>query len=232
MSEYPFFPVFVDTYLADTHPDLELEEHGCYLLLMFFAWLRPCKTLPDDDAWIAARLGIHALKWKSLRPRVLERFWIREIDRDGEPRWYQKKQRKVAGTASERRQKAREAASVSASVRASRKSKINGLGSANAQASAQASIPYQSNINSTSSNGAARAALQPDGGAASPASRDRFGGRLKPGTFKVAVDTPQWQAWTAYLGKPAPIVNLAWHFESEWPPTTLEPEEHGTKPQA
>lgn len=227
MSEYPYFPIFVDTYLADTHPDLELEEHGCYMLLMFFAWLRPCKTLPDDDAWIAARLGIHGLKWRSLKPRVLERFWTRETFEDG-ARWFQKKQRNVAGTASERRRKAREAASVSASKRQSRTNNNNGLAHQTAQADASASIPYHTNINSTSSSRAARAAPKPNGGAASHA--NGFA-KLKPGTVRVEIDSPQWQAWAAYLGKRPPVSNEGWYFESEWPPSTLEldPESHGAK---
>lgn len=225
MSEYPAFPIFVDTYLADTHPDLDLEEHGCYHLLMYFAWLRPCKTLPDDDAWIAARLGVHALKWRSLRPRVLERFWTVENGPDGQ-RWFQKKQRKVAEFVSERRRKAIDAASVSASIRSSRKSNNNGLGDAAAQASALASNPIQSNMNSTSSSGAASPAPKPNGGADSDANGYEL---LKPGKVRVAIDTPQWQTWTTFLGKQPPIVNGGWYFESEWPPSTLEPEEHGRK---
>lgn len=228
MSDYPAFPVFVDTYLADTHPDLELEEHGCYTLLMYFAWLRPCKTLPDDDTWIAARLGIHGLKWRSLRPRVLERFWTLETVPEGR-RWYQKKQRKVAEFVSKRRQNALDAASVSVAIRSSRKSNNNGLASPAAQAVVSTSLPIQSNINSTSSSGAASTAPKPNGGAGS---HTNGFASLKPGTVRVEIDTPQWKAWASYLGKPPPVVNYGWYFESEWPPSTLEPEEHGRKAQA
>ncbi len=228
MSDYPAFPVFVDTYLGDTHPDLDLEEHGCYTLLLYFAWLRPCKTLPDDDAWIAARLGIHGLKWRSLRPRVLERFWTIETTADGQ-RWFQKKQRKVAENLSERRRKASEASAVAVLERQVRSNKNKHIASSNGQPNGSSSFPIQSKINSTSESRPASAAPKPNGGAAS---RDLFGGRLKPGTVRVEIDSPQWQAWTAYLGKPPPAVNFGWHFESEWPPSILEPEQHGHKATA
>lgn len=35
----------------------------------------------------------------------------------------------------------------------------------------------------------------------------------------VKVDTPQWEAWAAHLGKrPAYDRNFGWYFDSEWPP--------------
>jgi hypothetical protein len=42
-----------------------------------------------------------------------------------------------------------------------------------------------------------------------------------PAVF-VAIDTPQWRAWTAFRGKPIPLnrEGSGWHFPSEWPPAS------------
>lgn len=91
MAAFPAMPLFTDAYLADTHPDLNLEEHGCYMLLLQAAWRRPHCDLPDDDAWFCKFLGIHGNKWRVLRAKVLERFWTFDPDRRS---WWQKRLRK------------------------------------------------------------------------------------------------------------------------------------------
>ncbi len=86
MAEFPGLTIWTDSYLADTHPGLSLEEHGAYFLLLMFAWRTPDCSLPDDDEWIRRKLGIKYQTWQRLRPVVLEAFW--SLD-DG--RWRQKR---------------------------------------------------------------------------------------------------------------------------------------------
>jgi uncharacterized protein YdaU (DUF1376 family) len=71
MSKAPAMPLFCGDYLKDT-PDLSLEEHGAYLLLLMYTWANGCKPLPDDDDRLARRLRVTRERWqKKLRP-VLE----------------------------------------------------------------------------------------------------------------------------------------------------------------
>jgi hypothetical protein len=58
MADYPALPLFTDAYLADCHPALTLEQHGCYLVLMMMAWRRPSNGIPDNDKEIARNLAI------------------------------------------------------------------------------------------------------------------------------------------------------------------------------
>lgn len=90
MAEFPALPLFTDAYLADTHPELSLEEHGCYMLLLQAAWRRPNCDLPDDDRWFCRWLGIHGNKWNVLKASVLHRFFVQSESGS----WYQRRLRK------------------------------------------------------------------------------------------------------------------------------------------
>lgn len=74
MSKAPSMPLFCGDYLKDT-PDLSLEEHGAYLLLLMYTWSNGCRPLPDDDDRIARRLRITKERWqKKLRPVLAPLF--------------------------------------------------------------------------------------------------------------------------------------------------------------
>ncbi|HKD28558.1 MAG TPA: DUF1376 domain-containing protein [Xanthobacteraceae bacterium] len=87
MADYPALPLFTDAYLADCHPALTLEQHGCYLVLLMMAWRRPSNGIPDNDREIARKLAIEPRKWSALKKTVLERFW--NLGDGGE--WHQKR---------------------------------------------------------------------------------------------------------------------------------------------
>ncbi len=78
MAEHPALPIWTDAYLADTHPLLSLEEHGCYFLLLQFAWRSPECRLPDDDKLFARMLGVSLKRWRSTLRPSMERFWTIE----------------------------------------------------------------------------------------------------------------------------------------------------------
>ena len=74
MSKAPSLPLFCGDYLKDT-PDLSLEEHGAYLMLLMYTWSNGCRPLPDDDDRIARRLRITKERWvKRLRPILAPLF--------------------------------------------------------------------------------------------------------------------------------------------------------------
>jgi uncharacterized protein YdaU (DUF1376 family) len=106
MCELPFIPLFTSDYLGKTHPGLTLEQHGAYLLLLMFSWQRPTCALPDDNAWLAGRLGIHGNRWRHLRKTVLERFF--KQDESGE--FFSPRLRKERENASKTRRNAVEKA--------------------------------------------------------------------------------------------------------------------------
>lgn len=74
MADFPALPLWTDAYLADLHPRLTLEQHGCMILMMQFAWRSPDCRLPDDDAKLARMLGVSRAKWAKLRP-VMAEIW-------------------------------------------------------------------------------------------------------------------------------------------------------------
>ncbi len=80
MADYPSLPLWTDAYLADLHPRLTLEQHGCMILLMQFAWRRPSCDLPDDDKQVARMLSISAGRWKTKLKPIMEELWIFEND--------------------------------------------------------------------------------------------------------------------------------------------------------
>jgi len=102
MARFPMLPLFTGSYLADT-PNLELDEHGAYLLLMMLAWQRPGCTLPNDEQWIRKAIHAHGKTWKRLRETVLHRFWQQRAD--GE--WEQKRLTKEWRIAEQKSERAR-----------------------------------------------------------------------------------------------------------------------------
>lgn len=104
MAEFPALPLWTDAYLSDTHPDLTLEEHGAYLLLLIASWRRPDCALPNDDKWLCRFLGVHGNQWRKLRSAVLERFFT--LTEAGN--WQQKRLRKERDFVEKKRGKQRE----------------------------------------------------------------------------------------------------------------------------
>lgn len=83
----PWFPMYVCDYLADT-PDLSIEEHGAYLLLLMLTWRRPDCALPNDEKWLRGALPrMHGHTFNRLVKPLLERFFT--LEEDG--RWHNKR---------------------------------------------------------------------------------------------------------------------------------------------
>lgn len=112
MADNPALPVWTDAYLADTHPGLSLDEHGCYFLMMMLAWRLPGCRLPDDDHYIAARLNIPVARFqKKYRKKMLE-FW-----KISDGFWSQKRLTKEHNYIQNKREQAREAGIASAKAK-------------------------------------------------------------------------------------------------------------------
>jgi len=75
MADFPALPLWTDAYLSDLHPRLTLEQHGCMILLMQFAWRTPSCSLPDDDGLMARMLGITEHRWKQKLKPVIGSLW-------------------------------------------------------------------------------------------------------------------------------------------------------------
>lgn len=105
MAEFPALPLWTDAYLSDTHPDLTLEEHGAYMLLLMAAWRRPDCAIPDDDKWICRFLGVHGNGWRKLRATVLERFFTRNEAGDFEQKRLRKERDFVEKTKRNQKEK-------------------------------------------------------------------------------------------------------------------------------
>lgn len=84
MAEFPFLPIDVRAFLADTQ-HLDARETGAYANLLFHAWLASDNGLPDDDKRLALLARCTPNEWRKIRPTVLG-FWF--LSRDG--RWHQK----------------------------------------------------------------------------------------------------------------------------------------------
>lgn len=84
MAEFPFLPVDVRAFLADTQ-HLDARESGAYAMLLFHAWLAQDCGLPDDDKRLALLARCTPAEWKRIRSTVMG-FWY--LTRDG--RWHQK----------------------------------------------------------------------------------------------------------------------------------------------
>jgi uncharacterized protein YdaU (DUF1376 family) len=83
MSKLPFMPMFVGDYIADT-PELSIEAHGAYCLILFYTW-KGRKFLENDDKKMCRilRLGNH--KWQKIKKEILPYFDLS----DGT--WFQQK---------------------------------------------------------------------------------------------------------------------------------------------
>ena len=52
MAEFPYLPIDVRAFMADTQ-HLDARETGAYAALLFHAWLAADNGLPDDDKRLA-----------------------------------------------------------------------------------------------------------------------------------------------------------------------------------
>lgn len=77
MAEFPYVKIWVGDLLRDTM-DLNAEEFGCYLLMMFSAWSSPECRLIDDDRFLARICRLDIRVWRR-RSTVLRRFWTQTV---------------------------------------------------------------------------------------------------------------------------------------------------------
>ena len=72
MSKLPFMPMFVGDYIADT-PELSIEAHGAYCLILFYTW-KGRKFLEDDDKKMCRILRLGNRKWQKIKKEILPYF--------------------------------------------------------------------------------------------------------------------------------------------------------------
>ena len=83
MSSLPRMPIFVADFLADTL-HLTLEAQGAYMRLLFFAWKRRWRTIPDDDEQVARVLSCTPRYWRQkIRPVLIEFFEEISVKKSG-----------------------------------------------------------------------------------------------------------------------------------------------------
>jgi uncharacterized protein YdaU (DUF1376 family) len=69
-------PLYAADYLLDT-PDLSIEEHGAYLLLLMLAWRQPDGRLPDNERWLKGALPpMHGHTFNRVVRGILSRFFV------------------------------------------------------------------------------------------------------------------------------------------------------------
>lgn len=73
MAQFPFMPLYTDTFLADTG-HLNATETGAYLTLLMVAWRSPGCRLPDDDQKLARWARVDPRTWGRIKPRIMD-FW-------------------------------------------------------------------------------------------------------------------------------------------------------------
>jgi uncharacterized protein YdaU (DUF1376 family) len=79
----PYFPLYVDKFLAD-HGWLTNEEIGATMRLLIQAWKDDISgTLPDDDAILARMACVDGPKWQEMKPVIMRPF---KLGADG--RWH------------------------------------------------------------------------------------------------------------------------------------------------
>lgn len=110
MADFPALPLWTDAYLADTL-DLDMADHGIYLLMLMLAWRRPDCALPDDMAWLKRSLaacggGLHGHTFNARVPRLLDRFWTLHSDGTWHQKRLDKERVRVAGQSDQKRQSA------------------------------------------------------------------------------------------------------------------------------
>jgi uncharacterized protein YdaU (DUF1376 family) len=215
MAEFPALPLWTDAYLSDTHPNLSLEEQGCYVLLLLTAWRRPTKSLPDDDRWICKTLAVDPRVWKRLRKSVLKRFWKLENDE-----WRQDRLTREADFLRRSAEDRTEIARSSALVRWAKHNENKANGHANAMLPTPTPTIRKRNFNlgeakKARNGGATKMPTQPDVAA-------------DVAEFVAAPDSPEFTAWVAHAKATnkffyrhltetlAPTASFT--FTSRWPP--------------
>ena len=78
MSAELWMPLHVGKYLLDTH-ELNLAQHGAYLLLLMHYWQKG-SPLPDDDCKLCRIVGVSLREWKKALAPALRPFFT---ERDG-----------------------------------------------------------------------------------------------------------------------------------------------------
>lgn len=101
MAEFPALPLWTDAWVADTK-HLTWLERGTYHDLLVLMWRSPGCRIPNDDHWLAKRLGMSLAEVQhELRPRassntgpsrspypLMPRMYSRSIIRMGDiPAW-------------------------------------------------------------------------------------------------------------------------------------------------
>jgi len=86
VSELPFMPLWIAAYELDTG-HLTLQQDGAYMRLLRLAWRSPGCSIPDDPAWIQARMRVDLKTYGEVVDPLLREFFHR---RHG--RWVQKRQ--------------------------------------------------------------------------------------------------------------------------------------------
>ena len=72
MSTLPFMPFFVGDDIADT-PEVTIEAHGAYCLILFYTW-KGRRFLEDDDKKMCRVLRVESRKWKRIKLEILPYF--------------------------------------------------------------------------------------------------------------------------------------------------------------
>lgn len=80
----PWFPLYVNDFLADTML-LSAEETGCYLLLLMICWQRPNCDFPNDMKWLKKSLArmvsdIHGNRFNRVIPKLLDLYFVLDVD--------------------------------------------------------------------------------------------------------------------------------------------------------
>lgn len=104
MADFPYLPIKVAVFLADTQ-HLDARETGAYASLLFTAWLSPACGLPNDDKKLARMARCSPREWLRIRPAVMA-FW--QLMGDG--LWHQKALDKTRSEVSLKSSKASSAA--------------------------------------------------------------------------------------------------------------------------
>ena len=85
MSDLPFMPLWIADYELDTG-HLSLQQDGAYSRLLRLCWRSPGCSIPDDPAWIQARMRVDLKTYAEVVDPLLREFFHR---RHG--RWIQKR---------------------------------------------------------------------------------------------------------------------------------------------
>lgn len=73
MAEFPCFPLWTDSYLADT-THLTTIEHGAYFLLLMAMWRSKTKTLVHDDVFLSRIVKMTPQQWQRIKPIMMGFF--------------------------------------------------------------------------------------------------------------------------------------------------------------